>query len=175
MKYHSNSVRGFQVVKFWVIACSMLLYLDFIYYTSFLCFSSIENPNYSYVLICFCATYLLLQFESWLDFITIALHDPVLTLGTLYNSWLLIIKWWGHSCEIRLYVILKALPKVCTENAAQGACQEMKTAWGKAQCCIYLETPPECYIIHTDKLRQCFQCCIVFSCRIQSSRTNFWW
>ena len=36
----------------------------------------------------------------------------------------------------------KTFLRVCMENTAQGACQEINTAWDKAECCIYLETYP---------------------------------
>ena len=42
-------------------------------------------------------------------------------------------------CEEFIYVIVKALLRVCMENTAQG----------KAECCICLETPPECCIFRT--------------------------
>ena len=56
-----------------------------------------------------------------------------------------------------LYVLVKALPRVCTER---GACRETNTARGKAECCICLETPPECCIFRTHELRRCFNCYI---------------
>ena len=40
------------------------------------------------------------------------------------------------------YVLLKALPRVCMENTAQGGVSRVNTAQGKAECCIYLETRP---------------------------------
>ena len=40
------------------------------------------------------------------------------------------------------YILLKALPQVCMENTARGACREINTARGEAECCIYLETCP---------------------------------
>ena len=41
-----------------------------------------------------------------------------------------------------LHIILKAMPQVCTETIEQGACQEINTARGEAECCIYLQTRP---------------------------------
>ena len=43
------------------------------------------------------------------------------------------------------------------------ACREINTTQGEAECCVYLETLPECCISHTDELRQCFKCYIVLS------------
>ena len=40
-------------------------------------------------------------------------------------------------------------------------CREANTARGKAECCIFLETPPECCIFCTHKHRWCFKCYIV--------------
>ena len=40
------------------------------------------------------------------------------------------------------YILLKALPRVCTENTARGACREINAARGEAECCIYLKTCP---------------------------------
>ena len=33
----------------------------------------------------------------------------------------------------------------------EGVCREANTARGEAECCICLETPPECYIFRTHK------------------------
>ena len=40
---------------------------------------------------------------------------------------------------------------MCMENTVQGVCREANTARGKAECCIYLETPPEYCIFRTHK------------------------
>ena len=61
------------------------------------------------------------------------------------------------------YILVKALPRVCTENTARGgACLETNTALGFASCCICLETPPKCCIFRTHELKQCFNCYIAF-------------
>ena len=56
-----------------------------------------------------------------------------------------------------LSVIVKAPPCVCTENKAQGACQDASAEQGKAECCICFEASPECCIFctHNHKHRQC--------------------
>ena len=41
-----------------------------------------------------------------------------------------------------LYVIVKALLRVCMKNTAQGECRVVNTARGEAECCIYYKTPP---------------------------------
>ena len=41
-----------------------------------------------------------------------------------------------------LFILLKALLRVCMENTAQGVCREINAARGEAECCIYLETRP---------------------------------
>ena len=55
-----------------------------------------------------------------------------------------------------MYVCIKAPPRVCMKNTARGMCRETNTARGEAECCICLETPPECCIFQTDKRRRCF-------------------
>ena len=56
------------------------------------------------------------------------------------------------------HVIVKALPCVCMVNTGRRACREANTARGEAECCICLETPPECCIFHTHKHRRCYNC-----------------
>ena len=51
-----------------------------------------------------------------------------------------------------LYVIVKALPRVCMKNTARGECRVVNTAQGKAECCIYHETLPSA-VFHTHKHR----------------------
>ena len=51
-----------------------------------------------------------------------------------------------------LYVLVKALPRVCTEIQHEGACRETNTARGEAECCIF----------RTHELRRCFNCYIAF-------------
>ena len=58
---------------------------------------------------------------------------------------------------------LKHFRESVREIQQEGACREINTARGKAECCTYLETPPECCISRTDELRQCFKCYIVLS------------
>ena len=60
--------------------------------------------------------------------------------------------------SIVLYVIVKALPRVCMKNTARGECRVVNTARGEAECCI--ETPPSA-VFHTHKHRQCFKWYIV--------------
>ena len=58
-----------------------------------------------------------------------------------------------------LYVIVKALPRVCMKNTARGECRVVNTARGEcrvvntarseAECCIHHETPRVLCFIHT--------------------------
>ena len=50
-----------------------------------------------------------------------------------------------------LYLKLKHCRKYVGKYSTRGRVES------KAERCIYLETPPECYIIRTDKLRQCIK------------------
>jgi len=79
-----------------------------------------------------------------------------------------------------LYVIVKALPRVCMKNTARGECRVVNTARGEcrvvntargecrvvntargeAECCIHHETPPSA-VFHTHKHRHCFKWYIV--------------
>ena len=63
-------------------------------------------------------------------------------------------------------VIVKAPLCVCTENTAQGSCQEANTAQGEAECCICLETHPLSDVFCVHKHRQCCKC---FCCTSWSS------
>ena len=42
-----------------------------------------------------------------------------------------------------VYILLKAPLRVRTENIVQGVCWGINTAWGNAECCIYLKTHPQ--------------------------------
>jgi len=53
-----------------------------------------------------------------------------------------------------MYVLLKGSECVW-KIQHKGACQEINTAQGKAECCIYLETCPECCIFRTHEYRWC--------------------
>ena len=66
---------------------------------------------------------------------------------------------WFNSIHI-VYIrsiIVKALPQVMYGKYNMGACQDINTAQGVAECCIYLEAPrvlyfsymtKNCYIVH---------------------------
>ena len=61
-----------------------------------------------------------------------------------------------------VYVIVKALPRMCMKNTALGACQEANTGQSKSKALFALRHPKcFCCIFCTNKHTWCFRCFIV--------------